>query len=57
VDLAGEPVSGKIAPEKLKDVFCAFLVGRPISVVGPVMPAEFQFAIIKPDGEVVFHSD
>ena len=30
---------------------------RPISVVRPILPAEYQFAIIRPDGLVIFHSD
>jgi hypothetical protein len=50
---------GNLASEKtnMKDVLCASVVTRPISVVDPILPAEFQFAIIQPDGTVVFHSD
>lgn len=51
-------IDGNRAPEKTStNVFCASVVTQLISVVGPVMPAEFQFAIIKPDGTVIFHSD
>src|SRR5262249_36094885 len=38
-------------------IFCASIVARPISVIGPIIPAGYQFAIVKPDGMVVFHSD
>ena len=37
--------------------FCASLATIPISVIFPILPADFQFAIIKPDGKVVYHSD
>jgi hypothetical protein len=50
----GKPVTERIHP---KNVFCASLVTRPISVIRSIMPAEFQFAIIKADGTVIFHSD
>jgi hypothetical protein len=54
LDMDGKPASER--PD-IKNVFCASVVTRPISVVDPIMPAEFQFAIIKPDGTVIFHSD
>ncbi len=54
MDVNGNPVS---ASTRKQDVFCASLVTRPISVVDPVMPAGFEFAIIRNDGTVVFHSD
>jgi hypothetical protein len=54
LDINGEPAAQKTSD---KNVYCASVITRPISVAGPVMPAEFQFAIIKPDGTVIFHSD
>jgi hypothetical protein len=57
LDVEGNPVSGKIDERKRNGVFCASIVTRPISVVGPIIPAGYQFAVIKPDGLVVFHSD
>ncbi|HXM23833.1 MAG TPA: hypothetical protein VN948_21420 [Terriglobales bacterium] len=56
-DKDGKPVTGKVEKKDAKKVFCASLVSRPISVVNPVLPDGFQFAIIRPDGMVVFHSD
>jgi hypothetical protein len=53
----GKWVSGGMDEEKRKKVFCASLVTRPISVSGPVLPADFQFAIVNKDGLVIFHSD
>ncbi len=55
LDMDGRPASEQSIREK--NVFCGSVVTRPISVVDPIMPAEFQFALIKPDGTVVFHSD
>jgi hypothetical protein len=58
LDQDGEPVP---QPTSQKDLnrkwFCASLVTKPISVVDAILPAGFQFAIIKPNGDVVFHSD
>jgi hypothetical protein len=51
LDVDGKPASD------MKNAFCASVVTRPISVVDPIMPADFQFAIIKSDGTVIFHSD
>jgi hypothetical protein len=53
----GKWVSGNVDAEERKKVFCASLVTRPISVSGPVLPADFQFAIVDKDGLVIFHSD
>jgi hypothetical protein len=58
-DLNGNDVPAKDPDTRAnpKDVFCASLVTQPISVIDPVLPGGFQFAIIKSDGTVVFHSD
>jgi hypothetical protein len=53
----GEWVTQDTNAEARKNAFCASLVTRPISVTGPVLPAEFQFAIVNSDGQVIFHSD
>ncbi len=53
----GKWVSGNVDAEERKKLFCASLVTRPISVSGPVLPADFQFAIVDKDGLVIFHSD
>ena len=53
----GEWVTQDTNAEARKDAFCASLVTRPISVAGPVLPAEFQFAVVDSDGKVIFHSD
>jgi hypothetical protein len=42
---------------KNKESYCASLVTYPISVIQPILPADFQFAIIRQDGIVVYHSD
>ncbi len=52
-----ESVPEKPEGEKRKRMYCASLVTRPISVSGPVLPADFQFAIVNKDGLVIFHSD
>jgi len=46
-------------PQKSEErkVFSASLVTRPVSVIGSVLPSGFQFAVLEPDGTVVFHSD
>jgi len=54
LDMDGKPASEET---DIRNVLCASVVTRPISVVYPIIPAEFQFAIIKPDGTVIFHSD
>jgi len=36
---------------------CASLVTQPISVFNAVLPGGFQFAVLTPEGTVVFHSD
>ena len=35
----------------------ASLVTRPVSLIGPVLPADYQFAVVNKDGLVLFHSD
>ena len=57
LDAAGNPASGSVGSSGAGKLFCASLIARPISVVDPVLPAGYQFAIIKADGTVVFHSD
>jgi len=37
--------------------FCASLVTQPISLFNSVLPGGFQFAVLTPEGTVVFHSD
>jgi hypothetical protein len=48
---------GTIDPADEKKVFCASMITNPISVFHAILPEGFQFAIIKPDGSVVFHSE
>ena len=58
LDDKGTPVPGKAYADAAHSAtFCASLVTRPISVVDPILSGGFQFAVIKPDGTVVFHSD
>ncbi|HET6205538.1 MAG TPA: hypothetical protein VFD98_01935 [Terracidiphilus sp.] len=57
LDLDGNPVSETASANKKRDLFCASLVTKPISVFDPILPDGFQFAVIKSDGRVVFHSD
>jgi hypothetical protein len=57
VDEDGSPVPEKLDAKHPKKLFCASLVTYPISVLDPVLPGGFQFAIIKSNGTVVFHSD
>lgn len=54
VDAEGKPVSNA---SQEQDVFCVSLVSYPISVMDSILPAGFNFAVIKNDGTVVFHSD
>lgn len=37
--------------------YCAALVSQPVSVYNAVLPGAYQFAVLSPDGTVVFHSD
>ena len=37
--------------------FLGSLVTQPISLFNPVLPGGYQFAVLAPDGTVVFHSD
>jgi hypothetical protein len=53
----GNEVQGKIDKADEKEVFCGSLVTNPISVFHAILPEGFQFAVIKPDGTVVFHSE
>ena len=55
--MPAKSVPGRPDRANEKNVFCASLVTRPISVSGPVLPADFQFAIVNKDGLVIFHSD
>ena len=64
VDAQGHPVSeglrektSQVKGSREKAVFCVSLVSYPISVMDPILPAGFNFAVIKSDGTVVFHSD
>jgi hypothetical protein len=64
VDAEGKPVSERFHEKTYqaegfheKDVFCVSLVSYPISVMDSILPAGFNFAVIKNDGTVVFHSD
>jgi hypothetical protein len=57
LDLDGNPVSETASANKKRDLFCASLVTKPISVFDPILPGGFQFAVIKSDGRIVFHSD
>jgi hypothetical protein len=57
LDLDGNPVSETAPAKEKRGLFCASLVTRPISVFDPILPGGFQFAVIKSDGTVVFHSD
>jgi hypothetical protein len=43
--------------DKGKGALSASIVTRPVSVVNPILPADFGFAIIRSDGMVVYHSD
>ena len=49
-----DPVPDK--PDKEKR-YAISLVTQPISVYNAVLPGGFQFAVLTPDGTVVFHSD
>jgi hypothetical protein len=40
-----------------KEEFCAALVTQPISLFNSVLPGGYQFAVLTPDGSVIFHSD
>jgi hypothetical protein len=57
LDGDGKQVSGKMDAKERKSVFSASVVTHPISVTGPILPADFQFAIVNGDGMVIFHSD
>jgi hypothetical protein len=57
MDADGNEIRKKIKKTDEKTVFCASLVTNPISVFHAILPEGFQFAIIEPDGTVVFHSE
>lgn len=42
---------------KNRKKYCASLATIPVSVIFPILPPDFQFAVIKPEGTVVYHSD
>ena len=57
-DQDGNPVPDQTGPQdKDRKWFCASLVAKPLSVVNPILPGGFRFAIVKLDGTVVFHSE
>ena len=51
------PISGADEDRIRAARFCATLVTQPISVYNAVLPSAYQFAVLTPDGTVVFHSD
>jgi hypothetical protein len=55
IETRGEGGTGGGKDSKKK--YCASLATTPVSVICPILPADFQFAIIRPDGTVVYHSD
>jgi hypothetical protein len=56
-DADGNPVSETAPAGNPHNWFCASLVTKPISVFDAILPGGFQFAVIKSDGTVIFHSD
>ena len=52
-----DPISGGDEDKIMAGRFCAALVTQPVSVYNAVLPGAFQFAVLAPDGTVVFHSD
>jgi hypothetical protein len=48
---------GQGSAEYVEARYTAGLVTQPISVYGAVLPGGYQFAILSPDGLVVYHSD
>jgi hypothetical protein len=57
-DQDGNPVPESTGPhDKDKKWFCASLIAKPLSVINPILPGGFRFAIVKLDGTVVFHSE
>jgi hypothetical protein len=57
-DQDGNPVPEPTSlHDKDKKWFCASLVAKPPSVINPILPGGFRFAIVKLDGTVVFHSE
>jgi hypothetical protein len=56
-DISEEDESKNVVVPADKEAFCASLVTQPISLFNSVLPGGFQFAVLTPDGSVVFHSD
>ena len=52
-----DPISGVDEDKIMAGRFCAALVTQPVSVYNAVLPGAYQFAVLAPDGTVVFHSD
>ena len=52
-----DPISSADEDKIMAGRFCAALVTQPVSVYNAVLPSAFQFAVLAPDGTVVFHSD
>ena len=52
-----DPISSADEDRIMAERFCAALVTQPISVYNAVLPGAYQFAVLAPDGTVVFHSD
>jgi hypothetical protein len=57
MDVNGTPISDPASQKDPSRWFCASIVAKPISVYDPILPDGFQFAVIRADGVVVFHSD
>ena len=55
------PVSSSVSSAEEDQImarrFCAGLVTQPVSVYNAILPAAYQFAVLAPDGTVIFHSD
>jgi len=52
-----DPTSSADEDKIMAGRFCAALVTQPVSVYNAVLPGAYQFAVLAPDGTVVFHSD
>ena len=50
-------VTGQNPDESSEKLYAESLVTQPISVYNAVLPGGYQFAVLAPDGTVVFHSD
>jgi hypothetical protein len=56
-DVSEEEKSKNIVVSEDKEEFCASLITQPIALFNSVLPGGFQFAVLTPEGSVVFHSD